>query len=97
MLFVIIFLLASLDAGSSQDFVAHRILLGAGIYGIENLNGEVENIPLTGATLQVMPMKITGGSGAPARVFAALPRRLKTSKAAVQSESAASASAAAQG
>jgi kynurenine formamidase len=62
--------LASLDAGYSRDFIAHQIILGAGIYGIENVNGNIDLLPTTGATLVVMPMKITGGSGAPARVVA---------------------------
>eukprot|EP01033_Poteriospumella_lacustris_P016502 gene16502-11799_t len=56
---------ASLDPGYVKDFVAHRILLSAGIYGIENLNSEVERLPYIGANLQVFPMKIKGGSGAP--------------------------------
>jgi len=49
-------------------------LLGAGIYGIENVNHEIELLPPTGASLQVMPLKIKGGSGAPARVLAFLPK-----------------------
>jgi kynurenine formamidase len=65
---------ASLDPGSSKDFQAHRILLGAGIYGIENINGEIDLLPAVGASLFVMPMKIKGGSGAPARVVAAIPK-----------------------
>jgi kynurenine formamidase len=61
---------ASLDTGASRDFIAHQILLGNGIYGIENINGSIEMLPNIGATLMVMPMKVTGGSGAPARVVA---------------------------
>jgi kynurenine formamidase len=49
-------------------------LLGAGIYGIENVNGNIDQLPATGCTLVVMPMKIAGGSGAPARVTALLPK-----------------------
>lgn len=64
---------ASLDAGDSKDFIAHRILLGNQIYGIENINEGIELIPARGATLMVLPMKISGGSGAPARVVAILP------------------------
>lgn len=51
---------ASLDPGSSKDFIAHRILLGAGIYGIENLNSSLDLLPAVGCTLFVMPMKVTG-------------------------------------
>lgn len=49
------------------------MLLGAGIYGIENVNGAIDQLPPSGYTLVVMPMKITGGSGAPARVVATIP------------------------
>lgn len=64
---------ASLDPGKSRDFAAHCILLGAGIYGIENLNENIDRLPVAGFTLIVMPMKIGGGSGAPARVVATIP------------------------
>ena len=61
---------ASLDAGASKDFVSHKILLGNGIYGIENINADIDKIPPTGSFIMVMPMKIKDGSGAPARVIA---------------------------
>jgi len=64
---------ASLDPGNSMDFIAHRILLGAGIYGIENVNYNIDKLPNAGFSLIVMPMKLTGGSGAPARVVATIP------------------------
>ena len=64
---------ASIDAGRERTFIAHRILLGAGIYGIENINSNIDELPVKGGTLLVMPMKITGGSGAPARVSALIP------------------------
>lgn len=67
-------MLASLDPGSSKTFETHRILLGAGIYGIENIHENIFALPPTGASLIVMPMKIQGGSGAPARVVAAIPK-----------------------
>ena len=62
----------SIDHGPSKDFIAHQILLGAGIYALENL-ASLEPLPPRGATLYALPMKIGGGSGAPARVFAVLP------------------------
>jgi len=65
---------ASLDPGCQKTFATHQVLLGAGVYGIENINSNIDLIPPVGATLFVMPMKITGGSGAPARVFAVLPK-----------------------
>ncbi len=64
---------ASLDPGACKNFISHRILLENGIYGIENINGHLPRVPARGATLMVMPMKLTGGTGAPARVVAFLP------------------------
>ena len=66
--------IASLDPGSSRDFAVHRIILGANIYGIENINHNIDLLPSTGFTLMVMPLKLTGGSGAPARVTAVVAR-----------------------
>jgi kynurenine formamidase len=63
---------ASLDYGPSTDFIAHQILNGANIYGIENI-AQVDKLPATGATLIALPMKIGEGSGGPARVVALLP------------------------
>lgn len=63
---------ASLDPGCSKDFTVHRILLGAGVYGIENVNDNIRHLPRTGFTLLVMPIKLVGGSGAPARVTAVI-------------------------
>jgi kynurenine formamidase len=65
---------ASLDAGKSHDFAAHTILLTAGIYGIENINGEIEKMPPVGSYLMVMPLKITGGSGSPSRIVGLIPK-----------------------
>ncbi len=64
---------ASIDAGSSRDFAVHKILLGNDVYGIENLSDRVRDLPATGATLFVLPIKLGGGSGAPARVVALFP------------------------
>src|SRR5439155_14263520 len=62
----------SIDHGPSEDFIAHQILMGAGIYAIEDL-ARLDALPARGATLYALPMKIGGGSGAPARVLAVLP------------------------
>lgn len=64
----------SLDPGPSLEFWAHRVILGAGIYGIENL-ANLQALPPLGATLIVAPMKIKHGSGAPARIFAIIPKK----------------------
>ena len=61
----------SLDPGASQNFQAHRIILGANLFGIENV-AHLELLPPTGATVIVAPMKIAGGSGAPTRLYAVL-------------------------
>jgi kynurenine formamidase len=63
---------ASIDFGPSKDFIAHRILNGAGVYALENI-ANADKLPVTGATLIALPMKIGGGSGAPVRVIAILP------------------------
>ncbi len=62
----------SLDAGASQDFLAHRAINGAGIYGLENV-AHLDRLPPKGAWLIVLPMKIEGGTGAPTRIVALLP------------------------
>lgn len=63
---------ASMDYGPSEDFIAHQIINGLGLYGLENV-ANLEKVPATGATLIALPMKIKGGSGAPARIIAILP------------------------
>ena len=65
----------SLDAGQTLDFKAHRILLGANIYGLENV-ANVEKIPIVGAFIHVMPMKIGKGGGSPTRVVAKFPKTI---------------------
>jgi kynurenine formamidase len=62
----------SIDHGPSQDFIAHRVLMGADVYALENL-ADLSAIPPRGATVYALPMKIGGGSGAPVRVLALLP------------------------
>lgn len=63
---------ASLDHGPSTDFRTHRILNGAGIYGLENV-ASLDRLPATGATIIALPMKIRGGTGGPVRIVALLP------------------------
>ncbi len=63
---------ASIDHGPSKDFLTHRVLNGAGIYGLENV-AHLEKVPATGATLVALPMKIKGGTGGPVRIIAILP------------------------
>jgi kynurenine formamidase len=62
----------SIDYGQSTDFIVHRIVNGADKPGFENL-ANVDHLPPAGATLIALPIKIEGGSGAPARIIAVLP------------------------
>lgn len=62
----------SIDVGSSATFDAHKVLMGAGKVGIENL-ANLDKVPATGATLLAAPLKIGMGSGSPARILAILP------------------------
>ncbi|XP_033647469.1 isatin hydrolase-like [Asterias rubens] len=61
----------SVDYGQSLDFLAHRNLLAANVYGMENV-ANLDKLPTTGARVHALPMKIRGGSGAPLRIFAML-------------------------
>lgn len=61
----------SLDYGLSKDFMAHRIILGANIYGIENV-ARLNRLPSVGSTVYVAPMKIKEGTGAPTRIYAVI-------------------------
>lgn len=63
---------ASLDPGQSKDFPAHRVLAQADIPGLENV-AQLERLPVTGATVFALPMKIAGGTGGPCRIIAVLP------------------------
>lgn len=63
---------ASLDHGPSTDFVAHRILGAADVYGLENV-ANAEALPPTGATLIALPIRIADGTGSPVRIVAILP------------------------
>ena len=62
----------SIDHGPSQDFIVHRVINGANKPAFENL-ANAERLPESGAVLIALPMKIAGGSGAPARILAVLP------------------------
>jgi kynurenine formamidase len=63
---------ASMDPGISKDFPVHRLWLGANRPGFENL-ANVDKLPAAGAVIFCAPIKIGGGTGAPARIFAILP------------------------
>ncbi|HRG92561.1 MAG TPA: cyclase family protein, partial [Chitinophagaceae bacterium] len=60
---------ASVDYGQSVQFETHRILYEKNIYGLENI-ANLDSLPVKGAYLMALPMKIKGGSGGPLRIAA---------------------------
>jgi kynurenine formamidase len=62
---------ASIDPGTSKDFIAHQIFTGANVYGLENI-ARLDQVPAKGATLIALPMKIENGTGGPVRIIAVL-------------------------
>lgn len=63
----------SIDHGPARLFETHRVLSEDEIPVLENL-AELDELPATGATVFALPMKIAGGSGAPLRAVALVPR-----------------------
>ncbi|MBB4930512.1 kynurenine formamidase [Lipingzhangella halophila] len=61
------------DAGLAPEleppFPCHELLLGAGKYGLTQLQN-LAKLPPTGAVLLVSPLPVVGGSGSPARALA---------------------------
>lgn len=62
----------SIDYGPSQDFLVHRIVNGANVYGLENI-ANLDRLPSKGVILVSLPIKIKGGTGGPVRIMAILP------------------------
>jgi kynurenine formamidase len=62
----------SIDHGASKDFIVHQILGAANVPIFENV-AAMDRLPVKGATVFAIPMKIQSGSGAPLRIFAILP------------------------
>ena len=56
----------------SIPFPAHYYLKGANKYGVTQL-ANLGALPPTGTLLLVAPLKLTGGTGSPVRVFALVP------------------------
>ena len=65
------------DAGAAHSFdppfPCHAFLLGAGKYGLTQLQN-LDRLPPTGAVVVAPPLRIVGGSGSPARVLALVER-----------------------
>jgi kynurenine formamidase len=64
---------ASIDYGRSTDFQVHRVAAGRNVPGFENLTN-LDQLPVRGAVVIALPMKIEGGSGGPLRAIALVPR-----------------------
>ena len=63
---------ASVDYGQSKDFKTHQILYEQNIPGFENV-ANLDKLPVKGAFIIALPMKIKGGSGGPLRIVAVVP------------------------
>jgi kynurenine formamidase len=65
------------DAGQAfrenPPFPNHAIMHGAGKYGLTSLIN-LDRLPITGAVLVVLPMKVEGGTGSPVRPIALVPK-----------------------
>ncbi len=64
----------SIDYGQSTTFETHQVLGGGAVPVFENV-AHLERLPVTGALVVALPMKIAGGTGGPLRIVAWLPRR----------------------
>lgn len=64
----------SIDYGGSTRFESHQILYEHNIPGFENV-ANLDKMPIKGAIIFALPMKIKGGSGGPLRIVALLPAK----------------------
>jgi kynurenine formamidase len=62
----------SIDYGQSKDFKTHQVLLGKNIPAFENV-ANLDRLPIKGAYIVALPMKIRNGSGGPLRIIAWVP------------------------
>ncbi|KAH9387674.1 hypothetical protein TYRP_008867 [Tyrophagus putrescentiae] len=56
--------------GNHYGFPAHVTLSAGNVYVLENIDETIFQVPVTGATITVLPINIIGASGAPARIIA---------------------------
>jgi kynurenine formamidase len=59
----------SVDYGPSADFAVHRYTMPHSVYHLEDV-ANLNQVPATGATVIVAPIKLEGGSGGPVRILA---------------------------
>ncbi len=64
---------ASIDYGQSARFETHVALLSHHVPIFENL-ADLSVLPARGFTIVALPMKVAGGSGAPLRIIAVVPK-----------------------
>ncbi len=64
---------ASIDPGFDTAFRTHQVLGAANVFNLENLT-TVTDLPAIGFVVVALPMKISGGTGGPARVVAIVER-----------------------
>jgi kynurenine formamidase len=64
----------SLDYGGSTRFESHQTFFEHNIPGFENVTN-LEKLPVKGALIFALPMKIKGGSGGPLRIVAWVPAK----------------------
>ena len=62
----------SIDYGQSQLFESHQRLSRGNVPALENV-ANLDKLPVEGATVIALPMKIEGGSGGPVRIIAFVP------------------------
>jgi kynurenine formamidase len=62
----------STDAGSSDVYPVHKLVLASGTYMIENLD-RLADLPARNALLFCGPLRIKDGTGSPARILAVVP------------------------
>ncbi|MGV3585875.1 MAG: cyclase family protein [Adhaeribacter sp.] len=63
---------ASIDFGQSQTYGSHVALMEQNIPAFENV-ANINQVPITGAQVVALPLKIKGGSGGPLRIIAFVP------------------------
>jgi kynurenine formamidase len=64
---------ASIDVGISEKFETHVALMTENVPAFENV-ANLDRLPARGFQIVALPMKIKGGSGAPLRIVAFLPK-----------------------
>ena len=62
----------SVDYGQSKDFKTHQLLYAENILGFENI-ANIDQLPIKGAYIIALPMKIKSGTGGPLRIIAWVP------------------------